>query len=125
MSECLIACILRGTSNNTERCVRRCGRIMEGVAEVSKRKALLSAAVEELKTAQDKVKTDKSEHEKDNYSSSSSFENGKEELIGLLNPLLAKQEEEKERAQAVARAAFQTVKNTRRENKPSNRKSEL
>ena len=79
---------------------------MEGVAEVSKRKALLAAATSELRIAQE------------NFAASKMLHNHPEQVTSetaVLHPLLAKQEEEKERAAAVARAAFHTVKNIRRD----------
>ncbi|KAK2947428.1 hypothetical protein BLNAU_17674 [Blattamonas nauphoetae] len=52
-SQCLLNCILRGSPEHLQACYERCGRIMSGVAEVSKRKAFLNAAELELKKARD------------------------------------------------------------------------
>ena len=89
---------------------------MEGVAEVSKRKALLQQAEGRVAATKEKAGREEEDEEEDT--------GGEKEKSGeghtpstFLHPLQAIQEEEKEKAAKVARDAFQTVHNLRREKK--------
>ncbi|KAH7828329.1 uncharacterized protein MONOS_3421 [Monocercomonoides exilis] len=84
-SECFISCIMRGSDADHERCIKRCGRIMEGVAEVSKRKALLAVATEQLKKAQSDLLQRRAAEKEESKQKEISFKQKHEEFTQLQN----------------------------------------